>query len=54
LTVTQRVMAGTVNTVMHIGCTKTRNFIPVTINHTVAQTVESLHCKPEDRGLESR
>ena len=46
-------MTGTVNNVMHISIAqKTRNFFSFcTISHTVSQTVEELHYKPEGCGF---
>jgi len=54
--VTQRVMAGHVNTVILIAVAQqTRNFFPLcTINHAVTQMVEALHHKQEGCGLDSR
>jgi len=54
-TVTEWVMAGHVNTVMHISVAQQTNFFPLcTINHAVTLMVESLHHKPEGCGLDSR
>ena len=54
-TVTQWVMAGHVNTAMHISVAQNTNFSPLcTINHGITQTVQALQHKPEDCGLDSR
>ena len=55
-TITQLVMAGHVNMVMHISVAqKTTNFYPLCkINHAITQMIEALHHKPEGCGLDSR
>jgi len=54
-TVTQWVMAGHVNTVIHNSVAQRTNFYPpCTINHAVTQMVEAMKHKPEGCGLDSR